>query len=98
MLALDAQRLDVGDAWRECIATTSDVLAVAARVLIESLVVDGQLALQRHVIERGHPARPHDREATLLVWVEPAQMQVSGEARGEAQEAENHVFDAVAHV
>ena len=39
-----------------------------------------------------------DGEAALLVRVEPAQVQVGGEAGREAQEAEHDVLDALAHV
>ena len=42
--------------------------------------------------------RADDGEAALLVRVEPAQVQVRGEARGKAQEREHDVLDAVAHV
>ena len=40
VLALDPQRLGVGDPRREDVAAARDVLAVAARVLVEALVVD----------------------------------------------------------
>ena len=41
---------------------------------------------------------PDDREAALLVRVEPRQVQVRGHAGREAQEAEHHVLDPVPHV
>src|SRR5205807_4003336 len=44
VLALEPQRLDVGDPRAEDVSAASDVLAVAAGVLVEALVVDGQLA------------------------------------------------------
>ena len=55
VLALDAQRLDVGDPRREDVPAAGDVLAVAAGVLVKALVVDGQLALELHVVEGRHP-------------------------------------------
>ena len=88
----------VGDPRREDVAAARDVLAVAARVLVEALVVDGQLALELHVVEGRHPPRADDREAPLLVRIEPRQMQVRGQPGREAQEAEDHVLDAVADV
>ena len=40
-------------------------------VLVEALVVDGELPLQLHVVERGHPPGADHREAALLVRVQP---------------------------
>ena len=64
------------------------------RRAVEALVVDGQLALEIHVVERRHPLRADDREAPLLVRVEPGQVHVGSEARREAHEAEHDVLDA----
>src|SRR6185295_44807 len=83
--ALEPQRLVVGHARAPDVARPRDVLAVVAVVLLEALVVDGQLALDRHVVEGRHPARADDREAPLLVRVEPGQVQVRSEPRREAQ-------------
>ncbi len=80
------------------VARAGDVLAPRADVLVEALVVDGQLALDLHVVERGHALGADDRQAALLVGVEPRQVQVRDRARGEAQVAEDHVLDAGAHV
>src|SRR5437763_11140435 len=74
VLALDAKRLRVGDAGAVDVARTRDVLPPRARVLVESLVIDRQLALEQHVVEGRHPARAHERQATLLVRVKPRQV------------------------
>jgi hypothetical protein len=74
--ALDPERLDVRDRRGEDVPGPGDVLAGARGVLVEALVEDLKLALDRHVIGRGHPARAHHCEAALLVWIEPAQMQM----------------------
>src|SRR4051794_39106587 len=71
VLALDPQRLLVRDARAPDVARARDVLAVRAVVLVEALVVHGDLALELHVVERGHPPRPDHGEAALLVRVEP---------------------------
>src|SRR5512133_3260005 len=55
--ALQPQRLVVGDDRAPDVARARDVLAVVAVVLLEALVVDGQLALDRHVVEGRHPPR-----------------------------------------
>src|SRR5205807_1826541 len=96
--ALDAQRLLVRHARAPHVSGPRDVLAVGLEVLVEALVVDGDLAVDLHVVERGHPARPDDREAALLVRVEPREMHMRREPRREAQVAEHHVLDPVAHV
>src|SRR4051794_3653589 len=96
--ALDAQRLLVRDPGAPHVAGTRDVLAVGAVVLVEALVVDDELLLHRHVVERGHLLRADDREAALLVRVEPRQVQVSHEPRREAQVAEDDVLDRPVHV
>ena len=70
-----------GIAGRVDVAAAGDVLAVAAGVLVEALVVDRDLALERHVVEGRHPLRADDREAPLLVRVEPGQVQVRATAR-----------------
>src|SRR5581483_6179685 len=88
VLALDPQRLDVGDRRRADLARAGDVLPPVAYVLIEALVVDRDLALERHVVEGRHALGADDGEAALLVGIEPRQVQVRGQARGEAQEAE----------
>src|SRR3954453_22997686 len=98
VLALDPQRLAVRDPRAPHVARAGDVLAVGRGVLVEPLVVDGDLALEVHVVERRHPARADDREAPLLVRVEPRQVQVRGEAGREAQVAENDVLDVGTHV
>src|SRR5215211_9098886 len=96
--ALDQERLLVRDAGAVDVPGARDVLTVGGEVLVEALVVDGDLALDLHVVERGHALGADDREAALLVRVEPAQVQVGGQARGEAEVAEDHVLDALAHV
>src|SRR5918992_3946640 len=96
--ALDPQRLFVRHGRREYGARAREVLAVRGVVLVEALVVDGELALELHVVERRHPLRADDREATLLVRIEPGQMHVRGEPRGKAEVAEDHVLDAVVHI
>src|SRR5215211_1322705 len=62
--ALEPQRLVVGDARAPDVARARDVLAVVAVVLLEALVVHGQLALDGHVVERRHALRPDHGEAT----------------------------------
>src|SRR3954452_22211722 len=86
VLALEAQRLVVGHPWRPDVARARDVLAVGVGLLVEALVVDGDLPLGVHVVERRHPPRPDDRETPLLVRIEPRQVQVRGDARREAHE------------
>ena len=66
---------------REDLAAAGDVLAVAVGVLVEALVVDRHLALERHVVEGRHPTRADDREPPLLVRVEPAEVQMRRPAR-----------------
>src|SRR5581483_2433712 len=56
VLALEAQRLDICDSRAVAPPGAGDVLAVAVRVFIEPLVIDGELALERHVVEGRHPA------------------------------------------
>src|SRR4051812_4370297 len=80
VLALDPERLAVRDAWAANVARAGDVLAVGARVLIEALVIDGDLALKLHVVEGRHPAGADDGEAARLVRIEPRQVQVRGDA------------------
>src|SRR5581483_5777165 len=80
MLALDPQRLQIGDARGEDVARPGDVLAVASRVLVDALVVDRELAFDGHVIERGHALRPDHGEAPLLVRVKPREMEMSRQA------------------
>src|SRR6185436_18730732 len=67
VLALDPQRLAVGDLRAPDVPRPRDVLAVGAGVLVEALVVDRDLALDVHVVEGRHPLRADDREAPLLV-------------------------------
>src|SRR5579875_773962 len=98
VLALDPQRLEIGDPGREDVAAAGDVLAVAAGVLVEALVVDRHLALQRHVVEGGHAAGADHGEAPLLVGVKPGQVQVGAQAGGKAQKAEHDVLHPLAHV
>jgi hypothetical protein len=98
VLAFDAKWFHVRDPRREDVATASDVLAVGPRILVKALVVDGQLSLHLHVIERRHPAGPDDGEAPFLVRVEPGEVEVGGQAGGEAQEAEDDVLNAVTDV
>src|SRR5919197_2485106 len=86
--AFEPQWLVVRDARAPDVARARDVLPVRGEVLVEPLVVDRHLALQLHVVEGRHPARADDREAPLLVRVEPGEMQVRGEPRREAQVAE----------
>ena len=80
------------------VARARDVLAVRRVVLVEALVVDGQLALELHVVERRHPLRADHREAALLVRVEPRQVHVRDEPRVEAHQREHHVLHARLHV
>src|SRR5262249_11994970 len=98
VLALEPQRLVVGDAGREGVARAGDVLAPRAGVLVEALVVDRQLALAEPGVERRHPPRADDRDAALLVRVKPGQMQVRDDTRGKAQVTEDDVLDARADV
>src|SRR5215210_241070 len=56
VLALDPQRLPVGDPRAPDVPRARDVLAVGGGVLVEALVVDGDLALEVHVVARRHPA------------------------------------------
>src|SRR5689334_8072017 len=79
------QRLDVRDAWAPDVARPRDVLAVAVALLVEALVVDGELALVVHVVEGGHPPRADDGEAPLLVRVQPRKVQVRRQPGREAQ-------------
>src|SRR4051812_38267095 len=96
--ALDPQRLLVRDARAPHVAGAGDVLAVRAVRLVEALVVDDQFLLELHVVESGHLVRADDREAPLLVRVEPRQVQVCHEPGWEAQVGENHVLDRPVHV
>src|SRR4051812_31803429 len=73
--ALDRERLLVRDPGAAPVAGALDVLAVGGEVLVEALVVHLQLLLDLHVVERRHLLRADHREATLLVRVEPRQMQ-----------------------
>src|SRR4051794_9826916 len=93
VLALDAQGLAIGDPRAPDVARAGDVLAGALRGLVEALVIDGDLALEVHVVERRHPLGADDGEAALLVGIEPAQVQVRRAARREAHVAEDDVFD-----
>src|SRR4051794_30305015 len=86
--ALQPQRLVVANRRAPDVARAGDVLAVRRGVLVEALVVHGHLALGGHVVERRHPLRADHREAPLLVRVEPREVQVRGEAGGEAQVGE----------
>src|SRR3954447_4572432 len=79
VLALDPQRLAVRDPRAPDVARAGDVLAVGVGVLVKALVVDGDLALELHVVEGGHPPGPHDGEAARLVGVQPGQVQVRGD-------------------
>ena len=76
------------------VARAGDVLAVGLGVLVEALVVDGDLALELHVVERRHPLGADDRERARLVRVQPGHVQVRGDAGREAQEREHDVLDA----
>src|SRR3954468_12023072 len=87
VLALQAQRLGLGDAGRPDVARARDVAG-------DALVVDRDLALQVHVVERRHLLRAHDGEAALLVGIQPAQVQVRAHPRREAHEAEDDVLDS----
>ena len=80
MLALEPQRLAVGDVRREDVAASRYVLAIGARVLVEALVVQRELALDDHVIKGRHALGANDREAALLVGVKPRQVQVRRDA------------------
>jgi hypothetical protein len=72
MPGLDAQQLVVGHLWRPDVPRAGDVLAIALEaLLIESLVVDSELLLDGHVIERGHALRANDGETPLLMGIEP---------------------------
>src|SRR4051812_1173115 len=95
---LDPEGLLVRDPRAVHVAGPGDVLAVGGEVLVEPLVVHGHLALHGHIVEGGHPLRAHDSQAPLLVGVEPGQVHVGREPRGEAQVAEHHVLDPLAHV
>src|SRR5437899_7555185 len=60
VFALQSQGLGVQYLRRVDVAAAGYVLAVRARALVEALVVDGQLSLRRHVVERGHALGAHD--------------------------------------
>src|SRR4051794_18573377 len=75
VLALELQRLAIGNPGAPDVARARDVLAVGGDVLVEALVVDRDLALEVHVVEGGHPAGADDREPALLVRIEPRQVQ-----------------------
>src|SRR4051812_46878680 len=77
--ALDPEGLLVGDPIAVGVARAGDVLAVGGPVLVEALVVDGDLALDLHVVEGRHPLRADHREAALLVGIEPGQVHVGRE-------------------
>src|SRR5918999_1545388 len=96
--ALDGERLLVRHTRRGDVPGAGDVLAVGREALVEALVVDGELALELHVVEGRHLPRADHREAALLVRVEPGQMHVRRQAGREAQVAEDHVLDALLHV
>src|SRR4051794_9166680 len=98
VLALQPQRLVVRHPRRPDVARARDVLAVGVGLLVEALVVDGDLALRVHVVERRHALGADDREAPLLVRVQPRQVQVRGDPGREAHEREDDVLDALAHV
>ena len=100
VLALEPQRLVVRRSrGRPDVARAGDVLAVGVGVLVEALVVDGDLAARASMSSNvAIRLRADDREAPLLVRVEPGEVQVRGEAGREAQEAEHDVLDALAHV
>src|SRR5207302_411575 len=82
-------RLLAGDARAPYVARPGDVLAERRVVLVEALVVDGDLALELHVVEGGHPLGAHHGQPALLVRVKPGQVHVGGEPGGEAQVAED---------
>src|SRR5205085_2078643 len=84
--------------WGEYITRSGDILAPRAGILVEALVIQRQLALYQHVVERGHAAIAHDRHAPLLVGVKPGQVQVGDDPGREAQVTEDHVLHALAHV
>src|SRR5690242_18486123 len=98
VLALQPQGLAIVDRGAVDVPRAGDVLAVGARALRVALVVDGHLALDVHVVEGRHALGAVHGETPLLVRVQPGQVQMRGQARGEAQEAEDHVLDALAHV
>ena len=83
---------------REDVAASRYVLAIGARVLVEALVIQRELALDDHVVEGRHALGANDGEAPLLVGVEPREVQVRRDARWEAQKAEDDVLDARSHV
>src|SRR5438067_6004920 len=96
--ALDAQRLLGRHLRAPDVARARGVPAEGGDRLVEPLVVDHELLLERHVVERRHALRADDREAALLVRVEPRQVQVRHQPRREAQVAEDDVLDARLHV
>src|SRR3989442_5388596 len=77
--ALDSQWLLVRDAWAPHVPGAGDVLAVGLEILVKPLVVDGDLPLDLHVVEGGHPPGADDREAAFLVGVEPGEVHVRRE-------------------
>src|SRR5215211_235911 len=98
MPALDPQRLLVRHPRREDVTRARDVLAVRGIVLVEALVVHGELPLELHIVEGRHPLRADDREAALLVRVEPGQVHVGDQPRLEAHQREHNVLHARLHV
>ena len=98
VLALELERFAVRYARAPDVPRARDVLAVGRGVLVEALVVDGHLPLEVHVVEGRHPPRADDGEAALLVRVEPGEVQVGRQAGREAEEPEDDVLHAAAHV
>ena len=80
---------------RDVARADADVLAVGIGSRErDALVVHRDLAVGVHVVEDGHLVAADDREAARLVRVEPGEVHVGDDARGELDVAEDHVLDA----
>src|SRR5919201_6511838 len=63
----NSQRLLVGYVRRPDVAGAHHVLTVRLELLVEALVVDGDLALDLHVVKGRHLLRSHHRKPALFV-------------------------------
>src|SRR5690242_36924 len=93
VLALELERLVVRHLGTEDVARARPPLAVRVRRLLRRLVVDGDLAVELHVVEHGHLVAADDGEPPHLVRVEPREVHVRDLSRGEAKVAEDDVLD-----
>ena len=98
VLQLEAERLVVRDLGARDVARPRPPLPVGRGGLPRRLLVDGHLPLELHVVEDDHLLAPDDGHPPHLVRVEPREVHVRDLARGEAQEAEDDVLDALLEV